>query len=174
MRRRKNELPYVELAIPYEQYLSEVEKEIEIMPEKALNSQGDKKAALIRITRKAAQNVFSNWFVVEGEIKIKQFPLGSLAASGKAEIPGAGVKVYVQGNEKHIPYARRWVCPPNPRTPIQQANRELFKKAMQAWQVLSIEAKTQWKLKAQSTGSLTGHNLFIRDYMKRGSENNKF
>ena len=69
MRRRKKELPYVELAIPYEQYLSEVEKEIENMPEKVLNSQRDKKATLMRITRKAAQNVLSSWFAVEGEIK---------------------------------------------------------------------------------------------------------
>jgi hypothetical protein len=169
MRRRKKELPYVELAIPYEQYLSEVEKEIENMPEKVLNSQRDKKATLIRITRKAAQNVLSSWFAVEGEIKIKQFPLGSLAATGKAEIPGVGMKVYVQGNEKHIPYARRWVCPFNPRTPLQQANRELFRKAMQAWQDLSIEDKAYWKGKAKSVGSLTGHNLFIRDYMKLDS-----
>jgi hypothetical protein len=171
MRKRKNELPYVELAIPCERFIAEVEKEIIKLSEDILAAGKMENKTIAGIAGQAVQNVFSGWFAVESEIKIQQFPLGSLAASGKAEIPGAGIKVYVQGTGKHIPYARKWVCPRNPQTPGQQSNRNLFKEAMQSWQAQPESIKTQWNLKAQTLGSLSGHNLYLRHWLaekKRG------
>lgn len=166
MRKRKNDRPYVEMSIPFNSFWKEVEKEILRLSVDSGWNQEDPSASWMERTQKALQNVFSGWFTTETEIRLKQYPLGSLAASGKASVPGAGVIVYVQGSGKHIPYARKWVYPTNPQTPDQQAHRDLFKKAMQSWQAQPDEIKIQWNRKAQSLGSLSGHNLYIREWMQ--------
>ncbi|HOW82355.1 MAG TPA: hypothetical protein PK573_07340 [Spirochaetota bacterium] len=61
---------------------------------------------------------------------------------------------------------RAWIMPPNPRTPAQQANRSLFRRAMISWRALPDYEKDSYNHKGKKLG-MTGHNLFISRYMKK-------
>lgn len=63
-------------------------------------------------------------------------------------------------------YARIYATPHNPDTEKQRANRTLFRDAMNEWKLLSPEAKYRYNKKARRL-PMTGHNLFISEYMKK-------
>lgn len=58
----------------------------------------------------------------------------------------------------------RETTPGNPRTFLQQSNRNKFGDAMRAWQSLPSSEKEIWNNKAKYKKQ-TGHNLFIKNYM---------
>ena len=59
----------------------------------------------------------------------------------------------------------RDTTPSNPRTYIQQANRNRFGDAMRAWQNLPSAEQEKWKNKVKYTNK-RGHNIFIKEYMR--------
>lgn len=63
-------------------------------------------------------------------------------------------------------YARVYVTPHNPDTEKQRANRTLFRDAMNEWKSLSPEEKQHYNKRARRL-PMTGHNLFISEYMKQ-------
>mgnify|MGYP000861583973 FL=1 len=63
-------------------------------------------------------------------------------------------------------YARVYVNPHNPDTEKQRANRNLFRNAMNEWKLLSTEEKHRYNKRARRL-PMTGHNLFISEYMKK-------
>lgn len=63
-------------------------------------------------------------------------------------------------------YARIYVTPHNPDTEKQRANRSLFRDAMNEWKLLSPEEKYRYNKRARRL-PMTGHNLFISEYMKK-------
>lgn len=63
-------------------------------------------------------------------------------------------------------YARLYVTPDNPDTEKQRANRTLFRDAMNEWKLLSPEEKQRYNKRARRL-PMTGHNLFISEYMKK-------
>jgi hypothetical protein len=63
-------------------------------------------------------------------------------------------------------YARVYVTPHNPDTEKQRANRTLFRDAMNGWKLLSTEEKYRYKKRTRRL-PMTGHNLFISEYMKK-------
>ena len=63
-------------------------------------------------------------------------------------------------------YARVYVTPRNPDTEKQRANRNLFRDAMNEWKFLSTEEKYRYNKRARRL-PMTGHNLFISEYMKK-------
>ena len=62
--------------------------------------------------------------------------------------------------------ARVYVNPHNPDTEKQRANRNLFRDAMNEWKLLSTEEKHRYNKRARRL-PMTGHNLFISEYMKK-------
>ena len=52
----------------------------------------------------------------------------------------------------------------DPKTPAQQANRQKFANAMQAWKNLTSEQKNAYNERAEKL-RIEGVNLFIREYM---------
>jgi len=64
------------------------------------------------------------------------------------------------------PTARRFVYPPNPRTPKQQANRYRFASAVFAWQLLSPTAKDYYA-RLKYPNEMSGYNRFLRHYLLR-------
>jgi|GEM_PF-3501943 len=63
-------------------------------------------------------------------------------------------------------YARVYAVPHNPDTGKQRANRNLFRDAMTEWKLLSTEEKHRYNKRARRL-PMTGHNLFISEYMKK-------
>jgi len=63
-------------------------------------------------------------------------------------------------------YARVYAAPHNPDTEKQRANRSMFRDAMNEWKLLSPEEKYRYNKKARRL-PMTGHNLFISEYMKK-------
>ncbi|HOW83705.1 MAG TPA: hypothetical protein PK573_14175 [Spirochaetota bacterium] len=59
---------------------------------------------------------------------------------------------------------RKYIMPPNPRTPKQQANRSRFRDAMASWRSLPDYRKESFNLQARRL-HMTGHNLYISRYM---------
>jgi hypothetical protein len=62
-----------------------------------------------------------------------------------------------------VPIKMRFYRPTDPKTELQQANRQKFADAMQAWQDLTSEVKADYTRRARARGML-GHNLFIKQY----------
>jgi len=67
----------------------------------------------------------------------------------------------------NITFCRKHVIPYNPRTEIQQKNRNLFKDAVKSWQRLSRFEKNNWNVR--SLGA-SGYNYYISRFMKYQSE----
>ena len=63
---------------------------------------------------------------------------------------------------------RRLVIPNDPKTPEQIAHRELFKRAVAAWNALTPAQKAEYKARAKREGVSTGYNLFMREYLNSG------
>jgi hypothetical protein len=55
--------------------------------------------------------------------------------------------------------------PSNPRTPAQQAWRDLFRSAMTAWKALDAETKLAYNKRVYPPGQ-PGQNRFIKEYIK--------
>ena len=74
--------------------------------------------------------------------------------------------MYQTGHPKEKVLCRRlkFYTPTNPRTVLQQANRNKFANAMSAWQALTTEQKKVWNDKAQKL-PMRGYNLFIKNFM---------
>lgn len=70
---------------------------------------------------------------------------------------------YRHGNRR---YARVYVIPSNPRTPMQQRNRSIFAEAMASWKGLSPEEKNYYRRKTRRL-NMNPHNLYISEYIKK-------
>ena len=70
-------------------------------------------------------------------------------------------------------YCRVYRKPSNPETAAQQHNRSLFADAMRSWQALDPEQKQLYNKRAHRL-PMTGHNLYISEYMKRKINNSKY
>ncbi len=82
--------------------------------------------------------------------------------SGRKQI---GKKVILRRNghtRKQDTYP--YVVPNNPRTPLQQNNRQKFQAAMVAWTALPPDQKAIYEQRATGR-DLTGKNLYVRAYM---------
>ena len=62
-------------------------------------------------------------------------------------------------------FCRVYAKPHDPKTAAQQRNRQLFAEAMKAWQGLVPDQKHIYNRRAKRL-PMTGHNLFISEYMK--------
>lgn len=58
-----------------------------------------------------------------------------------------------------------YVVPRNPGTQLQQANRQKFAAAMQAWNALSPEEKEPFEITARQR-NLYGKNVYVRKFMR--------
>lgn len=72
---------------------------------------------------------------------------------------------YIPG-KKRVPYyiRMRKYRPTNPRTVEQQGNRNKFREAVEAWQLMPEEEKIVWKTRAVRK-SRRGRNVFIQWFM---------
>lgn len=128
-----------------------------------------RKAKQVQTALKSAfAEIMAAKFVVDGKIELIQFPLGSESASGKFSDKDAGTIVYVPGSQKHKPYTRKWVIPPNPKTAKQHEHRTLFKQVLQQWKNESDEIKAIWNEKAKKSPPLTGQNLYVKQWFELG------
>ena len=63
-----------------------------------------------------------------------------------------------------MPIRMRFYQPGNPRSELQQANRDKLSSAVLAWQGLTNEQKLVYRNRAIRE-SLSGYNLFLREHM---------
>jgi hypothetical protein len=80
-----------------------------------------------------------------------------------------GSVVYVNGRYGQI--VRQYVCPRNPKTPMQQANRDGFGQVSTGWRALDPQKRIAWCMAAADSYTisragrrvaLNGYNYFIR------------
>lgn len=62
-------------------------------------------------------------------------------------------------------YKRRYIIPPNPRTPAQQEWRGIFRQAVWAWHDLTSQQQNGYNTLASTRGGLTGFNFFVSHYL---------
>lgn len=67
------------------------------------------------------------------------------------------------GNGK-VPFKMKFYKPTNPRTALQQLNRQNFKNACLQWQALDEPTKVLWREKAKPK-RIFGFNLFLKWFM---------
>lgn len=87
------------------------------------------------------------------------------------KIPGGRMGDAVLYSVGSRTYMRSYVIPRNPKTPLQQKNRSLFAEAMASWKSLPDEEKYIYK-KRTMTLNMLPHNLYIREYIKAGKQEN--
>lgn len=63
-----------------------------------------------------------------------------------------------------MPFKMRFYKPRNPRTAMQQLNRQNFKNACVAWQALEENKKAEYRLLAKPK-KIFGFNLFVKQFM---------
>ena len=95
----------------------------------------------------------------EAVLIIEQDPLHSMEAHGKF-----GDEVFCVVQKTGTQYSKKYVKPSNPQTEEQEANRNLWGEANQAWNILSQEDKNRYDQLAEGTDK-TGQNLFISNFM---------
>lgn len=86
-------------------------------------------------------------------------PLMSLGASGQL------AKTVVYGSWKAIKTSREYVKPANPRTALQNAHRELYALAVNAFRNYFIvaQARESWnRFATASGGRMSGYNMFVK------------
>lgn len=71
---------------------------------------------------------------------------------------------YKGGEVKTKVFLNNFVKAYNPRTPEQQANRQKFRNAVDAWHDLTQEEKDEYKDKV-GFRCMTGYNLFCQEYL---------
>ena len=114
----------------------------------------------------AFQNVLSHKFARDGEVRLYQMPLGSQSASGKFRDEDIGKIVYVPGTAKHKPYQRKWVKPKDPKTSLQENNRNLFKQAGTNWTNEIQLIKEQWDTAVKKAGEFTGQTYYMKRWFQ--------
>jgi hypothetical protein len=79
-----------------------------------------------------------------------------------------GLVVYLE--TRHGKVARQYVCPANPRTPVQQAHRNNVRAVSARWRTLTAEQRAAWSVAAAKNDlvneagrqvRLNGQNLFV-------------
>jgi len=93
--------------------------------------------------------------------------LFSLVARQKVRTGGAGfVGIYqTQPTSKgRIVRRLKLYSPTNPRTEAQQAHRQKYGEAVEAWRDLTDEQKLVYNKKAKGR-PLSGYNLFVKEYL---------
>jgi hypothetical protein len=168
-RTKTTELPYVTLRIPLNRFIQLVQNRFIENIEKFDLVPGQEKQ-LETALKGAFNNILAEKFAVEGTVELVQFPLGSLAASGKFSDPDAGSIVYVPGTGSHKPYIRKWVNPPNINSDKQQAHRTLFKQVAEQWRLESDEIKSIWNQGSKTIPGSTGQTLYIATWFKIGKD----
>jgi hypothetical protein len=168
-RTKTTELPYVTLRIPLPKFIQLVQNRFSENIEKFNLVPGQEKY-LQTALKNAFNNILAEKFVVDGIVELVQFPLGSLAASGKFFDPDAGQIVYVPGTGTHRPYIRKWVKPPKINSDKQQAHRTLFKQVAEQWRLESDEIKSVWNQDSKTIPGATGQTLYIKAWFKIGKD----
>lgn len=82
----------------------------------------------------------------------------------KPETEYHGVYQMRRCKEGYIPVQMRFYKPTNPRTALQQSNRDKIRAGVIAWQALTNEQKLVYNKSAQGQ-QLTGYNLFIKNFL---------
>lgn len=168
-RHKSTELPYVTLSIPVSKFIELVQNRFQdnLMQ---LNLIPGQEQSIESALKKAVDDILAEKFAIDGTVELVQFPLGSMAASGKFADPDAGRIVYVPGTGSHKPYIRKWVIPPNINSDKQQEHRTRFKLVTQQWQLESPEIKSEWELAAEKVPVYSGQTLYIKRWFKVGKE----
>ena len=168
-RTRSTESPYVVLRIPLKKFQQLVQDRFNKRIKK-INLDSPKIKQVQTALKSAFAEILAEKFAVDGTVEIIQPPLGSFSAQGKFKDKDAGTIVYVPGTNKHKPYTRKWVIPPNPKTAKQQEHRTLFKQVLQQWKNESDEVKGVWNEKAKEFPPLTGQNLYVKQWFELGKK----
>jgi len=72
----------------------------------------------------------------------------------------ADLTTYKSRRGKIVTFAKTW--PKKPATPAQEAQRQRFRDAAQAWQALTPAARAQWELATlRASLCLNGYDLFV-------------
>jgi hypothetical protein len=156
----------VKITLPWEKVLLKMEANMK----EGLLKGGYSTAYALRLSRqirKSGINLFASYFAWQGTVTLQQQPLGSLGASGKMELPDAGVIVYVRGTVKRSAHTRKWVMPRDPKTPAQLLQREQMKMANAAWHQESAIIREAWNQAAKKASSQTGYSLYIHTWFKK-------
>ena len=90
--------------------------------------------------------------------------VGKQTDEGKNEHFGIYQTININGEQRVI--KRPFYKPRNPRTALQQLNRDTFKNACIQWQALDEPTKKVWREKAKGK-PLYGFNLFVKWFMKK-------
>jgi hypothetical protein len=67
-------------------------------------------------------------------------------------------------------FSRRYVIPRNPKTPAQMRQRERFRRAHEAWKLLSEQEKAEYHARARILGRYSGYQLFMSENTKNEKE----
>ena len=165
MRLRTTDVPWVHLSMSMEQFTEKLINEIHEITKGSVLS-GISQNYIESIVNSAITNICSEKFALKGKVNLEQIPLGSYSASGSYNDPDLGKIVYVQGSNKHKPYQRKWVKPPNPQTTFQQEHRYLFKQSSQQWKNESSTVKEIWNRKAIDSHEFTGQTNYIKHWFR--------
>jgi hypothetical protein len=172
-RTKTTELPYVTLRIPLNRFIQLVQNQFNENIEQFDLVPGQEKY-LQTALKGAFNNILAEKFAVDGTVELVQFPLGSMAASGKFSDPDAGQIVYVPGTGKHKPYIRKWVVPKNTITEKRIEHRNLFKQVNQQWKDETSAIKSSWELAAEKVPPFTGQNLYVKRWFEVGKETGEY
>lgn len=114
---------------------------------------------------------------------MEQYPLNSFIATGKLgnawgfgqilfgdsqfgySLPLGGIYHRYRSKKGIFVRKMRYYVPSNPRTTLQQSNRQKFSDAVSAWHALTSEERALYNENAKGKG-MFGFNLFISEYMK--------
>jgi len=72
--------------------------------------------------------------------------------------------IYQISHGKQIRY--HYVTPYNPRTDLQQANRNRIRQAVLSWKSLTEEQKNFYRRKEPINPTMSGYNYYIRQYIR--------
>jgi len=159
-KRRSTESPLVEIKFSLEEYK-------ELLLAEAVQGIHDTRARekIINSINRGWESLMAKHLGVKGEIRLQQFPLGSLAASGKINYPLNHTQVYARGTCHSRPYARKWVLPKDPKSPAQLACRERFRQANWAWKAEEADIRDYWNHKAAITSRMMGQNIYVQAWL---------
>ena len=159
--KRTTDLPYVDMKINYDVFVQAISKRIKTQLEN-LNYPGDVVNSVCQLIDQNLNQYLQDKFAVSGKLVITQYPLCSLAASGKFLDHDAGKIVFVRGTMRCKPYVRKWVKPPDPSSTAQLHHHERFRQVNHNWKMESDTVHTLWNDAARKYHPLTGQNLYIK------------
>lgn len=82
------------------------------------------------------------------------------------QIRGQIGKSFIYQIQHGVQVRYAYVVTDNPRTDLQQANRNKIKLAVISWKSLSEETKNFYRRKEPITPTMSGYNYYISEYIK--------